>query len=81
MICKKCGSEMQVQLVNETKLVKKHKGIIYWLFIGWWAEFIKWMVFTVPALILAIFKKDKYKTKNKQVKYYVCPKCGYSKKA
>ena len=81
MICKKCGSEMQVQIVNETKLVKKHKGIVYWLFIGWWLELIKWLFFTIPALILAVFGKSKYKTKNKQVKYFVCSKCGYSTKA
>ena len=81
MICEKCGSEMQVQIVSETKLVKKHKGLIYWLCFGWFFDMMKWLFFTIPALIIAIFKKDKYKTKNKQVKYFVCNKCGYSKKA
>lgn len=42
-------------MVTETQLVDKHHGIIWWICIGWWWIFIKWLVFTLPALIVKIF--------------------------
>ena len=56
MKCPKCGSEnVNVQVVSETKLVTKHRGIIYWIFVGWWWLPIKWLFLTIPALILNYF--------------------------
>ena len=79
MRCSRCGSEeIAIQLLNEVKLVTKHKGILWWLIIGWWWIPIKWLIFTVPALIIKLIKGKKYKSKNIQTKYAVCQKCGFS---
>ena len=54
MTCPKCKSEnIQVQAVNEVK-EKRKKGLLYWLFIGWWWELIAWLFLTLPKLIIAI---------------------------
>ena len=77
--CPKCGSNnVNVQVVSESQLVTKHHGIIWWLLIGWWWIFIKWLVFTIPALLAAIFigKRKKMKTVTKKVN--VCQNCGHS---
>lgn len=77
MQCPKCNStNVNVQIVTETKLKNKHHGIIWWLFVGWYWIPIKWLVFTLPALIFKIFghKKQKVKQTNKQV--CVCQVCG-----
>lgn len=77
MKCPKCGSEnVTVQVVSETKLKEKKKGILYWLFIGWWWIPIKWLFLTLPALIVAIFKPTKYKTKTIHTTKCVCQNCG-----
>ena len=79
MKCPKCGSEqVTVQVVNKVKLVNAHHGIIWWLCIGWWWILVKWLVFTVPALILKIFGHKKQKAKNIQQKMAVCQSCGNS---
>ena len=79
MQCPKCQSEnVTTQVVNTVKLKTQHKGIIYWLFVGWWWVPIKWLVFTIPALILAIFGKKKQKVVNKQETMCVCQNCGHS---
>ena len=67
MKCPKCNSEnVNVQITNEVKLVKAHHGIIWWLLIGWWWIAVKWLIFTVPALILKLFGAKKQKAKNKK---------------
>lgn len=79
MVCKNCGSEkVTVQVVTEQSLKEKKHGIIYWLCIGWWLKPILWLVFTLPMLIIAIFRPRKYKTVNKQKKIAVCNNCGKS---
>lgn len=79
MKCPKCGSEnCSVQVVTETELKEKKHGIIWWLCVGWWWVPIKWLVFTLPALIIAIFKPKKYKTKTHTKKVAVCNNCGKS---
>lgn len=80
MICPKCNSEnINIQEINEVKLVNKHHGLIWWICIGWWWIFIKWLIFTLPALIFKIFGiGKKYKTKNITIKKAICQKCGYS---
>ena len=75
MVCKKCKStNVTVQAVTEIK--KKRKGVLYWLFIGWWLEMIMWVVLTLPWLIIKIFKPKEYK--NKITSMAVCQDCGYS---
>ncbi len=75
--CPKCGSNnVNIQVVNNAKLVTKHHGIIWWLIIGWWWIFVKWLIFTIPALIFAIFGHKKQKIKNVQEKIVVCQSCG-----
>lgn len=79
MKCPKCGSEnCSVQVVTETELKEKKHGLIWWLCVGWWWIPIKWLVFTLPALIIAIFKSKKYKTKTHTKKIAVCNSCGKS---
>lgn len=82
MTCPKCGStNVTVQAVTETKLVDKHHGVIWWLCIGWWWIFVKWLVFTLPALLFAIFGHKKQKLKQKHFSMCVCQDCGHSWKA
>lgn len=78
MKCPKCGSEnVNVQAVSETSLKVKRKGILYWLFVGWWWLPIKWLIFTIPAIIIKIFAPKKYKTTTKHVSKCVCQSCGH----
>jgi hypothetical protein len=77
MKCPKCGSEnVNVQMVSETKLNKKRRGIIYWLFFGWLIELLLWFFLTIPMLIIAIFKPKNYKTKTKHKSMCVCQAIG-----
>ncbi len=77
MRCEKCGNDnISIQIVNENKLVTKHHGVIWWIFIGWWWIFVKWLVLTIPALIFAIFVGKRKKIKNIQKKFAVCQNCG-----
>lgn len=79
MKCPKCnGENVNIQIVNKTKLVTKHHGIFWWICIGWWWIFIKWMFLTVPALIFAIFVGKRKKIKNIEIKKAVCQQCGYA---
>lgn len=77
--CPKCNSTNLVyQPINEVNLKTKHKGLVYWLIIGWWLEPILWAFFTLPMLIIAIFKPKNYKTKNTVKTICVCQNCGKS---
>lgn len=77
-LCPKCGcSDISVQVVNEVQLKRKHKGIFYWLFFGWLIDFLLWFFWTIPRLIIAIFRPKKMKTKNIQRSVCVCQDCGY----
>ena len=79
MVCENCRSNnVNVQIITEQKLVNKHHGILWWLFIGWWWIIIKWVFLTLPALIVAIFVGKKKKIKNIQKKIAVCQNCGNS---
>lgn len=74
MTCPKCRSEnVNVQMVTETKLVRKHHGILWWLLVGWWW----WPIYTVPAIIVHIFAPKRYKTKSKHKPVCVCQDCGH----
>lgn len=77
MKCPKCGSEnVTVSVINEQHFEKKHHGLIWWLFIGWWWFPIKWLFFTLPALIIAIFAPKK-KIVNTQKTVCVCQNCAH----
>lgn len=79
MVCPKCKSQnVNVQAVSETQLKRKHHGIIWWLCIGWWWVPIWWLFFTLPALIVAIFRPRKYKTKTVHKSMCVCQDCGHA---
>lgn len=79
MVCPKCKSQnVNVQAVSETQLKRKHHGIFWWLFIGWWWIPIWWLCFTLPALIVAIFRPRKYKTKTVHKSMCVCQDCGHA---
>lgn len=79
MKCPKCGSEnVTVQVVTETELKKKRRGIIWWCLIGFWWVPIKWIFLTIPALIVKIFAPKRYKLKTHTKKVAVCNNCGKS---
>jgi hypothetical protein len=65
-------------MVTETNLKEKKHGVIWWLCVGWWWLPIKWLVFTLPALLIALFKPKKYKTETRTKKMAVCNNCGKS---
>jgi len=74
MVCPKCKSEnVSLQVIAVQR--RKHHSIIYWIFIGWWLEMILWLFFTIPRLIVAIFRPKRMKTVEKAVA--VCQNCGY----
>jgi hypothetical protein len=79
MKCPKCQSEnVSTQVINTVKLKNKHHGLLWWMFVGWYWVPIKWIVFTVPALIFAIFGSKKQKAVNKRKTVCVCQNCGYN---
>lgn len=79
MVCPKCKSEnVNVQVINEMYLKNKHHGIIWWCIIGFWWVPIKWLCFTIPALIVKIFAPKRHKTVNKQKAMCVCQNCGHT---
>ena len=78
MVCPKCKSEnVNTQVINEVEIKNKHHGFFWWILIGWWWIPIKWLVFTIPALIIKIFGGKKQKVVNKQKTVCVCQNCGY----
>ena len=79
MTCRKCGSEnVTVQVINQVRMKTKHHSIIWWLFVGCWWVPIKWLFFTLPALIIKIFVPKRQKVKNITVSKCVCQNCGYT---
>lgn len=79
MTCKKCGgTNVTVNVINEVELKDKRHGCLWWLCVGWWWVPIKWLFFTLPALLLALFGRKKQKTVNHQKTVCVCQDCGYT---
>ncbi len=79
MICPKCGSNnVNIQVINEQKLVTKHHNILWWLCIGWWWVFFKWIFLTIPAIIFTIFVGKRKQIKNITKKINVCQNCGHT---
>ena len=77
MNCLNCDSDqVNVQVINEQKLVNKRHGIFWWLFVGWWWIFVKWIFFTLPAFIFAVFVGKRKQIKNIQKTVAICQNCG-----
>lgn len=77
MNCPNCGSSnVVVQVIQETKLVPKHRGIFWWICIGWWWVPIKWVCLTVPALIVKIFAPKRQKLVQTTRSICICQTCG-----
>lgn len=75
MVCPKCGSlNVLVQAVTQVK-EKRKKGLLYWLFIGWWWEIFAWLFLTLPKLLFALFSK-KTKVVSKTYTEAICQNCG-----
>ena len=82
MRCPKCGSNhVNVQIVTESQLHDKHHGCLWWLLIGSWWVPIKWLVFTLPALIFKIFVPKRQKIVTEHYSMGVCQSCGHTWKA
>lgn len=76
-VCPKCGSKnTTIQVVTESILKNKHHSIIWWIFIGWWWIPCKWFFFTLPALIIKIFRPKRKEIKNITKNKCVCQDCG-----
>lgn len=79
IICPKCKSgNVNVQIITNTQLKNKHHGAGWWIFIGWWWLPIKWVFFTIPALIIKIFRPKRQKLKQTTYSMCACQSCGYS---
>ncbi|MBQ1490462.1 MAG: hypothetical protein IIZ39_00765 [Blautia sp.] len=78
MRCRRCGSRnVRVQVVSETELKRLHHGFFWWVFIGWWWVPVKWIFFTVPALILKLFWPSRYRLRTVHRSMAVCQDCGH----
>ena len=82
MTCPKCKSNnVTAQVITETSLTNEHHGIFWWLCIGWWWIPVKWLFFTLPALIAKIFIPRRKKLEQAHVTMWVCHDCGHTWKA
>lgn len=78
MICPRCKSEnVTVQVVTNVELKNKHHGLLWWVFVGWYWVPLKWLFFTLPALLAKIFIPKRQKIKQTERKVCVCQSCGY----
>ena len=90
MVCPKCGStNVNVQQLetgsvgtSKTTITKRRKGLLYWLFVGWWIWIFK--IFLLPFKILFGSKKKIGSattisgTKNIFTTRAVCQECGHA---
>ena len=77
--CPQCGAyNVGVQMVSESQLENKHKGCIWWLLVAWWWLPIKWIFFTLPALIFKIFVPKRQKITTEHIAMCVCQSCGHT---
>ena len=78
IVCPRChGTNVNIQAINNIQLEDKRHGCAWWIFVGWWWVPIKWLFFTLPALIIKIFKPKKQKVVNTVHSFAVCQSCGY----
>ncbi len=79
MICPRCGStRVSCQVVSETNLKTKHHSVLWWAFVGWWWMIIKWFCFTLPALVVKLFRPKRYVTTTTHKSTAVCQDCGHA---
>ena len=77
MTCPQCNSRnILIQNVTKSKLTEKRRGALWWLLVGWWWAAVKWIVFTVPALILRLFRPKRYTIRQRFVTVCICQNCG-----
>ena len=77
--CPRCHStNVNVQVINQVQLQNVHHGCAWWLFVGWWWIPVKWIFFTVPALIIKLFKPKKQRIVNHMHSTAVCQNCGHN---
>lgn len=77
MVCRSCRSQhIVVQAINETTLRRKRHGFFWWILLGWWWVPFKWLIFTVPAIIFALFGHKQYRLDNQARSVAVCQNCG-----
>ncbi len=73
MVCPNCGSQnVMVQAV--TTVHNKHHGWAYWVFFIWLFDFIIWLLFFIPRLIIQLCKKTKITSTTHSEA--VCQNCG-----
>ena len=60
----------------EMQIKNKHHRIIQRMFLGWYWVMFKWIVLTVPALIVKIFAPKEKKLTSEQKSMCVCQSCG-----
>ena len=75
MTCFKCQSDnISIQTVGISK--SKGKGILYWVFVGWWLELLLWLFLTIPMLFFKLFGGGK-KVRTTVKSFAVCQNCGH----
>ncbi len=57
---------IKVQVVNEVHIKNAHHGCLWWLFVGWWWVPVKWLAFTIPAIIFKICGHKKTKSSQQE---------------
>lgn len=79
MVCPKCGGvNVMTHVVSDTKSVNRHHSVLWWVFVGWYWIPIKWLVFTLPALIVKLFGNNRHKVVSEHHTMCVCQACGYT---
>ena len=77
VVCPRCrGTNVSIQAINQVQITDRHHGCAWWIFVGWWWVPIKWLFFTLPALIVKIFKPKKQQVINSVRSVAVCQSCG-----
>lgn len=77
MVCPRCGEDrVTVSVINEVDMIKEKHSALWWIFVGWWWLPIKWLVFTLPAIIVKLFGGGRKKVVNTQKTVFACQNCG-----
>ena len=75
--CPRCRStDVTTQVLTDYTLKTQRKGCLWWLVVGWWWVAVKWIVFTLPALIFKLFGSKRQKIVTRHRVAHVCQRCG-----